>query len=229
MNAVEAVLVDVDFEVPTSEARAATRTAAAFLDWAKKKENTLILKEFSKYFTRSLKACIGSDTLSLRTRKTRMWGLYHELRTSEELIKAWKDFLNNSIASEACPTFFQFVTQKAFKNVIKQEFEFNWSCCNASCELTHDDQCAIRYVAGCVCRNVCHKIELSSMPHKKDLILTLYEFRGNGLQSQHVSEEWVDILDRGGLWHVSDEVFILFCHIEEEVRQYFSYFTANNQ
>ena len=40
MNAVEAVLVDCDFEVPTSEARAAIRTAAAFLDWAKKKENT---------------------------------------------------------------------------------------------------------------------------------------------------------------------------------------------
>ena len=190
--------------------RAATRTDAAFLDWAKKKENTLILKEFYKYFTRSLNACLGSDTLSLRTRKTRMWGLYHELRTSEEFIKAWKDFLNNSIASEACPTFFQFVAQKALKNVIKQKFEFNLSCCNASCELTHDDQCAICYVAGYVRRNVCHKIELYSMPHKKDLLLTLYEFRGNGLQSQHVSEEWVDILDRGGLWHVSDEVFFCF-------------------
>ena len=41
---------------------------------------------------------------------------------SEEFIKAWKDFLNNSVASEACPTFIQFVTQKAFENVIKQEF-----------------------------------------------------------------------------------------------------------
>ena len=34
MNAVEAVIVDGNFEVPTPEARAATRTAAAFLDWA---------------------------------------------------------------------------------------------------------------------------------------------------------------------------------------------------
>ena len=53
MNAVEAVVVDGDFEVPTSEARAATRAAAAFLDWAKKKENALsfpsISQEVSKH------------------------------------------------------------------------------------------------------------------------------------------------------------------------------------
>ena len=60
-----------------------------------------------------------------------------------------------------------------------------------------------------MCRNVCHKIESSSMPHKKNLILTLHESRGNGFVSQHVSEEWVDTLDCGGLWHVTDEVFFV--------------------
>ena len=62
MNAVEAVLVDGDFEVPTSEARAATRTAVRSLTGPKKRR-TPIFKAFSKYFTRSLKACLGSDTI----------------------------------------------------------------------------------------------------------------------------------------------------------------------
>ena len=32
------------------------------------------------------------------------------------------------------------------------------------------------------------------------------------------TEDWTDSLDRGGLWHVSDQVFRLFYAMEEEIR-----------
>ena len=124
-----------------------------------------------------------------------MWGQFHQLRTSDSFIREWKDFLSKSVGSEAFPVFFQYATQKVFKEIVKKEFELSSSHAHSgnSCELTYDDQCAIRYVAGYVCRKVRDKLESSSIIHKNDLILTL---------------DWIDTLDRGGLWHATDNVFL---------------------
>lgn len=223
VNAVEAVLTDSGFKVDSPDAAAALNTAGALLDWCKKEENSLVLKSFSKYLTSNLKPCLGKEKLSLRTRKSRMWGHYHQLRTSEKFAQEWKDFLTKSVGSEvAIPAFFQFVTDKVFKDIIKQEFELNVSRSNACCEMTYDDQCATRYIAGYVCRKVRDRLESTRIPHKNDLIITLYEFRGNGVESVDASEDWVDTIDRGGLWHVTDEVYVLFCCIEEEIRRHFT-------
>ena len=32
-------------------------------------------------------------------------------------------------------------------------------------------------------------------------------------------ETWTNMIDRGGLWHVKDEAFSLFCAVEEEIRK----------
>lgn len=89
--------------------------------------------------------------------------------------------------------------------------------------ISSDDQSALRYVAGFVCRKVREKLESSSTNerHKNDMILTLLEFRGSGIHSQHESEDWISSLDRGGLWHVTDDVFTFFCYMEEVIRHYF--------
>ena len=34
------------------------------------------------------------------------------------------------------------------------------------------------------------------------------------------SEAWTDLIDRGGLWHVNDETYCLFCTMEEELRHH---------
>ena len=62
----------------------------------------------------------------------------------------------------------------------------------------------------------------SSLSRKKDLIITLLEFRGDGLESLHPSEDWTNAVDCSGLWHISDDVYTLFCYIEEEVRHHLS-------
>ena len=36
-------------------------------------------------------------------------------------------------------------------------------------------------------------------------------------------EGWTETLDRGGLWHVADDVFLnFFCYMEEEIRTHLS-------
>ena len=223
VKSVEAVLTDTGFKVGTTDSTGALATATMLLSWAKRKENGPALQHFSKYVTSSLKLCLGRDTLSVRTRKGRMWGQFHQLRTSDSFIREWKDFLSKSVGSEAFPVFFQYVTQKVFKEIVKKEFELSSLHAHSgnSCELTYDDQCAIRYVAGYVCRKVRDKLESSSIIHKNDLILTLYEFKGNGIGAHHASEDWIDTLDRGGLWHATDNVFYFFCCIEEVIRRHF--------
>ena len=63
-----------------------------------------------------------------------------------------------------------------------------------------------------MCRKSLDKLESSSIHHKTDMILTLMELGGKGLESEHASEDWMKALDRGGLWHVTDEVFYLLLH-----------------
>lgn len=40
---------------------------------------------------------------------------------------------------------------------------------------------------------------------------------------QDTSTEWVSLVDRGGLWHVTNETFMFLCAIEEGLRTHFSY------
>ena len=157
-----------------------------------------------------------------------MWGKFHLLRTLDVFILQWKDFLRKSVGLEAAPTFYHFISHEFFKDVVKHEFQLIISHASCACQLTYDDESGLRYVAGYVCRKLLDKLESSSIHHKTDMILTLMEFGGKGLESEHASEEWMKALDRGGLWHVTDEVFYLFCYIEEDIRHHLTLLSARH-
>ena len=223
VKAVETVLSDSGFQIPSPAAATALKAARILSGWYMKSENAAGFHKFVKYLTSQLVQCLGTDKQSLRTRQTKMWGSYHQVRTADNFVAEWKVFLRNSVGFEVGPVLFQFITNEMFKDMIKQEFEIDPSSVDiTSCKLSHDDECALRYTAGYVCRKIHDKIMKSSLTRKKDLIITLLEFRGDGLESLHPSEDWTNAVDRGGLWHISDDVYTLFCYIEEEVRHHLS-------
>lgn len=224
-SAVKSVLEDDGFRVDSQQTQAACKVAGDVLEWAWRKENRLTLNIFCKYLFGSFRSCLESKQLKFKTRKTRMWANYHQLRISDTFTDKWKEFLSKS-TSEAPPAFFQYVSQKTFEEVVKIEFEVSYAHSVTCEELTYDDKCTLRYIAGYVCRKTRVKLEKSSLPNKNDLIITLFEFRGNGVGSQDTSEDWLDAIDRGGLWHVVDDVFFLFCLIEEEIREELAGITA---
>ncbi len=41
-----------------------------------------------------------------------------------------------------------------------------------------------------------------------------------GCDRAHISEQWTDLVDRGGLIHISDTIFTLFASMEMEVRSH---------
>ena len=58
-----------------------------------------------------------------------------------------------------------------------------------------------------MCRKVRVKLESSSVPHKDDMILHLAGDEGDECTG---TEEWLNAVNRGGLWHVNDGTYYLF-------------------
>ena len=88
--------------------------------------------------------------------------------------------------------------------------------------LTHEEQNAVRYVAGYVCRKVHDRLRQSSHPGKEVMILCLSDMNGGETDEEDHTDEWLNKINRGGLWKVTDEVYQLFCIMEKELKQKFS-------
>lgn len=43
------------------------------------------------------------------------------------------------------------------------------------------------------------------------------------------TETWTNLVDRGGLWHVSDETYSIFAAVEEEIRRHLAINTVDKQ
>ena len=65
-------------------------------------------------------------------------------------------------------------------------------------------------------------IDSSSNPRKDEMVLLLMECAGDEMDSDGGTEMWLNMIDRGGLWHVNDQTYSLFEIMEEEIRRYFS-------
>jgi len=73
-------------------------------------------------------------------------------------------------------------------------------------------------------RNLRKKLEKSSHPLKEELVLGIMDLldcedEDNNDQEATSSETWLNSIDRGGLWHISDTTFVVFQAMEEVVRQ----------
>ena len=92
-------------------------------------------------------------------------------------------------------------------------------------ELTRAEENALRYAAGYVCKQDSKKLKSSTDPSKQDLFLCMEMLRCDSAvdsecETSEDSSLWMDIIDRGGLWHIKDDVFPVFYAMEEEVRRF---------
>ena len=151
-----------------------------------------------------------------------MWGMYHQLRTSNAF--KWKEYLESCVKASASPCFYQYVTNELFKELIKLEFPLPTAVMqvdhSATPSLTEMEKNALRYVAGYVCRKVRDDLKKSSckISSKHTIIQCLEEINGE-TDEDCDTEEWIRLIDRGGLWQVNDDVFGLFLIMEEEISQ----------
>lgn len=227
----KALTVDEGFTVPSPDTVAALKAASALLEWCEHEENYAVVTKFSEKLVEALLSCFHDG--QSRPRKREMFGKFHSLRTSQSFTELWKDFMAASIGHEAHPSFFQFVTDVVFQQLVKHQFptiRAEGDDENAIPPMTQEELNALHYVAGYVCRKIRHRLESSSHPQREDMILCILELSGDQSDDcEDGSEEWTNSIDRGGLWHLSDEAFTLFTIMEKEVRQVLSLRNASKQ
>ena len=157
-----------------------------------------------------------------RAAREKMWAASHSIRVSEEFVSLWKVFLQGS-GSNAKPILYQTVTDKLFEKRIQ------FHCCIAphgpeteyDGNFTYEEESAVRYAAGCVLRATRKKILKSAHPKKNEMIEIIDELAQSSGIDDDLSCNWLSLVDRGGLIHISDDLYQVFVAVELEVRNFF--------
>ena len=150
-----------------------------------------------------------------------MWGNFHH---SEAYQSMWATLLAQSVPEHASPTFFQYVTDAIFRTLIVTE------CAIArqdgplhEASLSYSEKNALRYAAGYVIRHLCKMLHRSAHPKKAEFLLYLQDMNDVEISTDE-SEDWVRIVDRGGIRHIDDMLYMVF---ELEVRRHLQFGRAS--
>lgn len=226
-NAVIAVTTEEEFKIPSLQAQAAVCCATRVLVWLEDLGNATKFQEFSETLVAKLKKCFKASG-SFKRKKECMWSSFHQLAITTEYKQEWKEFFRMSFHVNPPISFVQFITDRVFKELVKMEFSIvHPNSSDRTKPLTFEERNALRYVAGYILRKIRMKLETSSLPHKDALILCIMEFSGDE-EREWETEAWVNNIDRGGLWHISDITYDLFYAIEEVVRNVYTIDSAMN-
>ena len=215
MCAVQSVLNEPRFKFETEAAKTAYRLASVLVQNKDVHKGRII--QFANILEENLKTCFVTTHRAQKLKQEKMWGKYHSLRTSEQFLLDWNKFLSEITEIVPCAAFIQHVTHEVFKQMIKAQFPPTTAASKTLPLITDIEVNALRYVAGYVCRTLHDRLKTSSMEGKEALVLYLSDM--NGSDKNGDGEEWINAINRGGLWQVNKEVFQTFLIIEELVRE----------
>ena len=220
-EAVKTVLNEEAFKLPSTEARVALETAIKVTEWMDDAtpQKEVIYENFINQLFLSLLTCF-SDKSSLKEQKEHMWKSYHHLRISPNFKSTWHCFLSNITTTTPSPAFFQHVTDLCFKEFIKIKFPTQPNTISIANEfhLTFEEANALRYAAGYICYKLQKQLEASKNPRKSELLSLITNLVDNEETDENTAEDWVNIIDRGGLCHISEHAYMLFAAMEEELQ-----------
>lgn len=223
LDIVKEMTCDDGFKIPSPSAAAALKTATSLLTWSGSNiANKRACSEFADLLNTQLQAAFKSTAIKFKTKRCKMWGRYHTIRSSDDFHSLWASFLRESPKCDASPIFYQYITDKFFRKLIKFHFPIEDNTESVTpLNLTREELNALRYAAGYVYRAVRKKI--TSKADNEELLLSLEELLDDPEErgEDDCSREWTNLSSRGGLLHVTDDAFRVFCAIEEVVRQHF--------
>eukprot|EP00731_Ephydatia_muelleri_P004333 Em0002g509a len=226
LEIVESLLKKDTFNLSSPVADACKKAAHRLHDWLKVEENKAVAEEFysALHIQFEVVANCLNTSKTISAGREKMWTAFHKLRTSADFRSKWEGLFKHCHEEAVHPPLFQQITDiilifkkvLAYKvSVLQQQDE------EQVVELTRAEENALRYAAGYVCKQVSKKLKSSTDPSKQDLFLCMEMLRRDSAvdsecETSEDSSLWMDIIDRGGLWHIKDDVFPVFYAMEEE-------------
>ena len=111
------------------------------------------------------------------------------------------------------------MTDLVLKFLLQDHFKIEYLN-EESTEMNESERNTLCYVAGYVCRKLRTKIERENHELKEEMVLCLMDLvKDENTRACGTDEEWTNIVDRGGLWHVKGTTYQLFCAIEYQTRE----------
>ena len=173
---------------------------------------------------------VGKQHRLPSTSQSYVWKAFHAMRTSDEMSSIWNAFVtHNSIAHDESQLLLQLLMDRLLKALIKNEGRRVPSTSNTP-TLNQREQNAVRYMAGYVAVALLKKYK---RPTKKEALQKKHNFFVQVFSQMKASHQpgdvdsladytrsWSDLIDRGGLYHIGDEVARLFEAIEMVVRRH---------
>ena len=172
----------------------------------------------------------GRQTLYAKTGTSKydnMWAGYHSFSTGGKLVEMWSKVLESPSTESYFPLFIQFVTRKVMEEAVLVIFpkEEPQDVDTAQPTLKADDEQALRYVAGYVALVLKKKYEKRSDPKALKYVDCLSEMNENTDSESELppfleyTKLWIHKVNRGGLFKVNNDVFLLFRAMETAARR----------
>ena len=222
--AVSAVLNDDGFtRIQSIPAQNARKSAEKLLEWCSSPPNHSVLQAFATDLLRLFEQVLKTaSSKSQRKNRENIWRAFYTLRTLKFYVAKWVQFLRSSTSMSPCPIFYQYVSDSAFKALIKVRFVVDESPATVCTQgFSYEEENALRYASGYIPRALRRKLERSSHHLKVELILCLLDLTEDQEELSDRSEDWTSLIDRGGLKHVNDDTYRVMLAIETCVRKVF--------
>lgn len=146
--------------------------------------------------------------------ENKVWQNFHQLRCTDHFKEQWEQYLENcNLCKE--PIFYQHVTLKLFEEQLKEHMKRERESVAVTDDddvesLTYEEENAVRYMCGYVVRK---------MQNASNHVEVGFLISDQAAASKMESSEWIKLIDRGGLVHVTDDCFQLFLSMECAVRR----------
>ena len=159
---------------------------------------------------------------SLNTRYEQMWSGYHQLIVGDELSSLWHNTLERTENPLFLQQFMQLVTRRVMDEIVKTAFVLDdqESASPQDQPLKAEEEQALRYVAGYIPMKLKKKYEKHPNNERAskyfECLNAMNEETGGDCDVDFLqyTKLWVEQVNRGGLFRVSDDAYLLFREME---------------
>ncbi len=114
-QAIEEILSDKGFQLPSPLAADALHAASVLLTWCQDPNNQ---HDFTNSLHSKLHKAFDGSARKFQRRREKMWESYHAIQCSDGFVQLWKRFLALP-SCEPSPILFQNITDRIFRMMIK--------------------------------------------------------------------------------------------------------------